>query len=205
MSSPDPTLWLASRSPRRRELLSQIGIGFSLLEVTVEETPGPSETAAHYNQRVAGDKALAGAARRDQQGLAPWPVLGADTEVALNNRIFGKPDGAEQACEMLSTLSGQTHQVYSSVAVVNGEGALKHCQQISQVTFADLTPRQIEAYCAAGEFQGRAGGYAIQGLGSSFVAHIDGSYSGVMGLPLFETIALLRWAGAIDKDSPLDL
>ncbi len=199
--SANVNLWLASKSPRRAELLSQIQVPFELLSVAVEESPGAVETAADFNLRVACDKALAGAAVRSQ----PAPVLGADTEVALNQRIFGKPESADQAREMLGALSGNTHQVYSSVALVNSQGELKSAQQVSKVTFDKLSPQRIDAYIASAEYQGRAGSYAIQGLGSSLVAHIEGSYSGVMGLPLFETIPLLRWAGAVPDKSPLSL
>lgn len=177
----------------------QIGIDFELISVDVTEQPGDNETAAAYNLRVAQDKAMAGAQIRPDAK----PVLGADTEVALKQRIFGKPDNKDQAHEMLLTLSGQTHQVYSSVAMVNAFGAMKAVQQVSQVTFDTLTEEQIAAYVNAGEYQGRAGSYAIQGLGSSLVAHIEGSYSGVMGLPLFETLPLLRWAQALPDGSPL--
>ncbi len=199
MNNANATLWLASKSPRRRELLSQIGVNFELLSVDVIEQPRSGETAAQYNLRVAQDKAVAGARVRSDAK----PVLGADTEVALDQRIFGKPQSKDQAQEMLQVLSGQTHQVYSSVAVVDGQGAVRSIQQVSQVTFAALTDERISAYVDAGEYQGRAGGYAIQGLGSSLVAHIEGSYSGVMGLPLFETLPLLRWAQALPEGSPL--
>ncbi len=199
MSSGAPTLWLASRSPRRRELLKQIGVSFAVLEVDVEEQPGTSESPTNYNLRVALDKAIAGAARRP----SPMPVLGADTEVAMDGRIYGKPADAAEAREMLQSLAGRTHRVYSSVAVVDGAGQSKSCQQVSEVTFAELSDPQVNAYLTTGEYAGRAGGYAIQGLGSSFVAHIEGSYSGVMGLPLFETVPLLQWAGALPPDSPL--
>ncbi|MEM7707348.1 MAG: Maf family protein [Pseudomonadota bacterium] len=201
MSNGAPALWLASRSPRRRELLAQIGVSFALLEVDVEEQPGESESPADYNLRVAQDKAVAGAGQRP----SAMPVLGADTEVALDGRIYGKPADAAEAREMLQSLAGRTHRVYSSVAVVNEAGEARSCQQVSEVTFAELDLRQINAYLTTGEYAGRAGGYAIQGLGSSFVAHIEGSYSGVMGLPLFETVPLLQWAGALKPDSPLRL
>ena len=188
-----------ARSPRRRELLTQIGVRFAILEVDVEEQPGSGESPADYNLRVAIDKAAAGAGRRPDA----MPVLGADTEVALGDRIYGKPTGTDEAREMLQTLAGRTHRVYSSVAVVNSAGHSKSCQQVSEVTFAAMSDAQMEAYLATGEYAGRAGAYAIQGLGSSFVAHLNGSYSGVMGLPLFETVPLLRWAGALHADSPL--
>lgn len=167
----------------------------------MEEQPGAGESPADYNLRVAEDKAAAGASRRPDTR----PVLGADTEVALDGRIFGKPADAQEAGEMLGSLAGRTHQVFSSVAVVNGAGECKSTQQVSRVTFAAMSSRQIDAYLTTGEYAGRAGGYAIQGIGSSFVAHIEGSYSGVMGLPLYETVPLLRWAGALDPDSPLRL
>ncbi|MEM9533444.1 MAG: Maf family protein [Pseudomonadota bacterium] len=182
---------MASRSPRRRELLTQIGVAFDLLEISVPEVPGGDETPRNYNIRVACDKARAGAKRRTDLR----PVLGADTEVVLNEEVFGKPADAAAARQMLEKLAGKTHEVLSTVAVVDAAGALDYRQQISQVTFAPLSRERINAYCASGEYAGRAGAYAIQGLGSLLVEQLTGSFSGVMGLPLYETAALLRRAG----------
>lgn len=188
---PSSGIWLASRSPRRRELLAQIGVAFDLLEVSVPEVPGAGEPPRGYNIRVACDKARAGADLRTDSR----PVLGADTEVVLGDEVFGKPTDAAAARRMLVKLAGQTHEVLSTVAVVDAAGALDFRQQISKVTFAPLSLGQIDAYCASGEYAGRAGAYAIQGLGSLLVEKLTGSFSGVMGLPLYETAALLRRAG----------
>ena len=185
-------LFLASQSPRRRELLTQIGVVFETLEVAVDETPAVGEPALDYVRRVAREKA--GAGLLQVSALAHARVLGADTEVVLDGVVFGKPRDAADAARMLRLLSGRTHQVISAVAVVSG-GREAEAVVVSEVRFAPLDEAAIAAYVATGEPFGKAGGYAIQGRGATLVAHLSGSYSGVMGLPLFETATLLRGFG----------
>lgn len=181
---------LASASPRRRALLAQIGVAHEVLPVDVDETPRPGEVPELYAERMALAKARAVAAIR---GLSR-PVLGADTCVVLEGRILGKPRGREEGLSMLRRLAGATHRVLSAVALVwEGGQALRLC--VSRVRFRALTETEIQAYWASGEPADKAGAYAIQGLGAVFVEHLEGSYSGVMGLPLYETAALLRECG----------
>lgn len=185
-------LLLASRSPRRRELLGQLGIAFEVLPVDIEEIPLPSESALEYNRRVAREKALAGAAAAGGRKLA---VLGADTEVIDQERVFGKPADREEAAAMLQDLSGRTHQVATALALVTPDGRVLQRQQTSKVTFARLQQAAIDAYCASDEPLGKAGAYAIQGRAGAWISHLSGSYSGVMGLPLYDTVCLLSQAG----------
>ncbi len=185
-------LFLASQSPRRRELLTQIGVVFEPLDVLVDETPAAGEPALDYVRRVAREKA--GAGLLQVSAVAGALVLGADTEVVLDGVVFGKPRDAADASRMLRLLAGRSHQVISAVAVVSA-GREDEAVAISEVTFAALDEATIGAYVASGEPFGKAGGYAIQGRGATLVAHLSGSYSGVMGLPLFETAALLRGFG----------
>ena len=186
-------LYLASQSPRRRELLAQLGIRFEVVDVEVPEVRAPAESPRKYVERVARAKARAGlrvVAGRDPEAL----VLGADTEVVLDDRVFGKPADADAATSMLRHLSGRTHTVISIVCCANRtEERSAVCE--SSVTFAPLDEAAIRRYVATGEPFGKAGGYAIQGRAAAFVAHLAGSYSGVMGLPLFETASVLRRAG----------
>lgn len=184
-------LYLASRSPRRRQLLEQIGVPFRPLDVDVPEQPAPGESPEAYVARVACDKAHAGHARVDASTDA---VLGSDTEVVLDGEVFGKPDDAAGAVTMLRRLSGRTHRVVSCVCLVDARGEHR-ATCVSEVRFAPLDAATIEAYVATGESFGKAGGYAIQGRAAAFVAHLSGSYSGVMGLPLHETAGLLGAAG----------
>jgi septum formation protein len=187
-----PVLHLASQSPRRRQLLEQLGVAFAVLDVDVPEQRAAGESPPDYVSRVARDKARAGLAALAPAGDAR--VLGADTEVVLDEEVFGKPRDAAGAAAMLRRLSGRTHAVISAVWLV-GAGA-EQCELcVSQVRFAPLDEAAIAAYVATGEPFGKAGGYAIQGRGAAMVAHLDGSYSGVMGLPLFETARLLRAGG----------
>lgn len=185
-----PSLFLASGSPRRRELLAQIGVPFSTLTAPIDETPQPGEQPRAYVCRLASSKAAAG------QALAPEGavVLGADTAVILDERILGKPVDGQDARAMLGALSGRTHQVLTAVAVCDAGAAEVICVS-SQVRFRHLAAREIEAYWASGEPADKAGSYAIQGLGAVFVEAIEGSYSGVVGLPLCETAALLARFG----------
>lgn len=189
-----PRLQLASQSPRRRELLARLGINFGVVEVDVPEWRMPGEPAADYVSRVAREKAGAGLLR--MAGRADAVVLGADTEVVLDDAVFGKPADAEDAAAMLRRLSGRTHRVLSAVWLVSA-GREARALSVSAVRFAALDETTIAAYVAGGEPFGKAGGYAIQGGGGAFVAHLEGSCSGVMGLPLHETWALLREFGLI--------
>lgn len=190
--TPPPDIYLASASPRRRELLEQIGIRFEALAVTVEECRAPDETPVAYVQRVALAKAQAGWAVLGAR--VPRPVLGADTEVVIDGEVLGKPQDRAHGLAMLARLSGRTHEVLSAIAVVVGARVLTRLSR-SAVSFRTMTAEQCAAYWATGEPLGKAGGYAIQGRGALFITALHGSYSGVMGLPLCETGELLRESG----------
>ncbi|WP_407351942.1 Maf family protein [Luteimonas sp. R10] len=185
-------LHLASKSPRRRELLARLGVPFTPLDVDVPEAPVPGETPRAYVCRVAREKAVAG--WRSLGDAPETAVLGADTEVVLDGEVFGKPRDAEAAAAMLRRLSGRTHTVVSAVTLCSAAGE-RQAVSVTEVTFAGLAEADIAAYVAGGEPMGKAGGYAIQGGAEAFVAHLAGSYSGVVGLPLFETAGLLRAGG----------
>jgi len=184
-------IYLASQSPRRAELLQQIGVGFDVVSVTVDETMAATEAPEAYAQRLALEKAQAGWSqlRPDRQR----PVLGADTIVIAGDTVMGKPASCRQAIEMLQTLSGNTHQVITAVALVGEHEAVR--SQCSRVTFRTLTRQECEAYWETGEPRDKAGAYAIQGLAAMFITRLEGSYSGVMGLPLYETTELLKTFG----------
>jgi septum formation protein len=182
-------LYLASQSPRRRELLGQIGEDHRTLDVDVEEIRQPGEAAKAYVSRVARDKARAGFAR--VAGEPGARVLGADTEVILGDEVFGKPRDHDDAAAMLRRLAGQEHRVLSVVWLVE-QGAERYAVSESAVRFARLSEAAIGAYVASGECMGKAGAYAIQGRAATFIEHLAGSYSGVMGLPLYETSQLLQ-------------
>ena len=181
-------LYLASGSPRRRELLGQIGVPFSTLPTVIDETPLLNEPAVDYVRRLACAKAQVGLASLAAPGAAV--VLGADTSVVLGGRILGKPESRAEALSMLAALSGQTHEVLTAVALANSQRCEVRVVS-SQVSFRTLSTAEIEAYWASGEPQDKAGSYAIQGLGAVFVADLHGSFSAVVGLPLCETAALL--------------
>ncbi|NNG12409.1 MAG: septum formation inhibitor Maf [Halobacteria archaeon] len=181
-------LFLASSSPRRRQLLAQLGIRFSLLPIEIDEAQQPGEAAADYVCRLALDKARAGWASLGDSPLRP--VLGADTAVIVDGEIMGKPRDRNHGLEMLQRLSGRSHQVLSAVALVGRNEAVRLSS--SSVTFRTLNAADCEAYWATGEPRDKAGGYAIQGLAAIFITRLDGSYSGVMGLPLYETAELLQ-------------
>ena len=197
-----PFVYLASQSPRRRQLLQQIGAAHELLlpephedaEALEHERPGESPEA--YVQRVTRAKLDAARRRLARAGLAAAPILCADTTVALGRRVLGKPADAAQARATLAALSGRTHRVLSAVAVWTGRRRLA-ALSVSHVRFAPLPPHVIEAYVASGEPFGKAGAYAIQSALAGWIVHIEGSYSGIMGLPLAETAALLRRAGVV--------
>ena len=186
------TIYLASLSPRRQELLQQVGVHYELLPVTVDETPAAGEKAADYAQRLALAKAEAGWSSLG--GKNPLPVLGADTVVVANGTIMGKPRDRQQAIEMLQVLSGATHTVLTAVALVAEDRLVR--LNTSHVTFRTLSLSECEAYWESGEPADKAGAYAIQGLGAAFITRLEGSYSGVMGLPLFETVDMLETFGA---------
>lgn len=186
-----PRIYLASGSPRRRELLAQIGVNFEVLPIDIDESVRDGEFAEAYVKRVAIDKAQAGLARLEQQNLPPRPVLAADTAVIVDKQILGKPVDAKQAREFLQKLSGRQHQVLSGVALATDKNVSMR-SQLNQVRFAKLSDTEIDWYVGTGEGLDKAGAYAVQGLAAQFIVHIDGSYSGIMGLPLFETRQLLQ-------------
>jgi septum formation protein len=194
--SPRPFIYLASQSPRRAELLRQIGVPFELLlpsageDAESLEAQLPREAPADYVQRVTGLKLQAAQKRRAKLKLPPAPVLCADTTVALGKRIFGKPQDETQAKAMLAALSGREHRVYTALAMGQGTRVV-HALSVSKVRFGELSAKSISEYVASGEPTGKAGGYAVQGIAAAFIAQISGSYSGIMGLPLAETAKLL--------------
>jgi septum formation protein len=190
-ASPAAHLYLASRSPRRLELLGQLGLRPAVVAADVDETPAPGERPKDYVQRIALAKARAGAAALDEPSARP--VLAADTAVVVDERILGKPAGADEALAMLGLLSGRGHEVLTAVAVIGRREQV--CLSISRVRFRDIPPAEAAAYWASGEPRDKAGAYAIQGRGALFVAELRGSYSGVVGLPLFETAELLAAEG----------
>jgi septum formation protein len=202
MKPVEQKVYLASKSPRRRELLRQIGVDFVLLLLREQAPRGPDvdeavlsgEHAIDYVARVSREKAEL--ARRIMLGrrLPVYPILSADTTVVIDDRILGKPATPAEAAAMLGDLSGRTHQVLTSVTVCSETDTWQLTQR-SDVTFAKLSPQTQQAYCATSEPYDKAGGYGIQGIAASFIERIDGSYTGIMGLPLFETTQLLRQAG----------
>lgn len=195
-----PFVYLASQSPRRRQLLEQLGVAHELLLPDAhEDAEGleavlPGEAPARYVQRVTGLKLDAAMERLKRRGLPPAPVLCSDTTVARGRTIYGKPADAADAARMLRELAGTTHRVLTAVAVQSGR-ARRTALSDSRVTFGRWTPAQIRDYVASGEPMGKAGAYAIQGRAGAFISHISGSYSGIMGLPLFEAAGLLRAFG----------
>ncbi|WP_417617765.1 Maf family protein [Oceanisphaera sp.] len=187
-----PLIYLASGSPRRRELLAQLELPFELLLPQVEERQQVGETAATYVQRLARDKANAGVA----MAPLPLPVLAGDTIVVLDGEVLEKPADQAEGYAMLRRLSGRTHQVMTAMALASHR-QLEGVTVCTEVTFRELTDADITRYWASGEPTDKAGGYGIQGLGGRFVERINGSYSAVVGLPLVETEALLRRAGVL--------
>ena len=194
-------IYLASQSPRRRQLLEQLGVRLSLLlpddsdAAEALEAVRAGEAPATYVRRVTRLKLDDAVLRLAEQARPGAPVLCADTTVALGRAILGKPRDAQDAADMLRQLSGDTHRVLTAVAVQQGDWRGEAMSE-SRVRFATLRDDDIKAYVASGEWQGKAGAYAIQGRAAAFIEHISGSYSGIMGLPLFETAALLRAAHA---------
>ena len=203
---------LASKSPRRRLLLDQIGVAHCVVDAPIDEARQPREPPGRYVERMACEKAQAGLAALG--GARIGPVLAADTAVVLEDRVLGKPRDAEHAMEMLGVLSGRMHHVISAVALAGtcsrdaaggllennarravGDDAPRVATSVSRVWFREIGREERRAYCTSGEPLDKAGAYAIQGRAAVFVSRLDGSYSGVMGLPLFETASLLREAG----------
>jgi septum formation protein len=195
-------LLLASRSPRRAELLRTLGVAFRVIDVEVDETTRVGEAPVDYVRRLARDKARAGQA---VAGGASLPVLAADTTVVLDGAILGKPLDDADARAMLARLAGRTHEVLTGVAVIDARGWLDDAVVATRVSFRALSPAEIAAYVASGEPADKAGAYGIQGLGGALVERIDGSYSNVVGLPLVETLALLDAAGVPHALRPVDL
>ena len=202
MAFADQKIYLTSKSPRRRELLRQIGIEFEILMLregdvrdgAVSEIVLPGEAPEDYVARVAREKAESGAGAVLWRKLPQRPVLASDTTVTLDGLILGKPANMEDAVSTLKLLSGRTHQVLTSVAVM-ANGQMFEAMQRSEVTFGELSEHTLLAYCALSEPYDKAGGYAVQGYAAQFIERITGSYSGIMGLPLFETTQLLQKAG----------
>ncbi len=201
MQPPSNIIYLASKSPRRRELLKQIGVHYELLmtrdhapRIDVDESPLDNETAHVYVQRVVKLKAESALRVMRQRRLTPRPILTADTTVALDGQILGKPVDKADARRMLARLSGQSHQVLTAVAVVANDD-IRQVLTTSFVTFASLDEDEIKHYVETGEPMDKAGAYAVQGLAAKYISKLSGSYSGVMGLPLYETATLLRQCG----------
>jgi septum formation protein len=193
-------VYLASQSPRRRQLLEQIGVRHELLvadggeDVEALEATRAGELPAHYVERVTRAKLRAAIARHAKRKLAPAPIVCADTAVAVGTTVLGKPADADDAARMLALLAGRTHRVLTAVAVAaNGRSRL--AVNVSRVRFAAIAPERIARYVASGEPFGKAGAYAIQSAAAAWIERIDGSYTGIMGLPLHETAVLLEWAG----------
>lgn len=201
-----PRLYLASKSPRRREILASMGVTDIELLIAGPLTPGAfagdevqlaGEAPEDYVLRTATEKALQAMARIKAMKLAPAPVLAADTVVILKGEILGKPADREEARNFLNRLSGQTHEVRTAVVAGTDRHDVKSAVSVSHVHFTTLEPEQIEAYIATDEPYDKAGGYGIQGLAGLFIDHIAGSYSGIMGLPVFETGRLLKHLGVL--------
>ncbi len=189
-----PSIYLASRSPRRAELLQQIGIEFQILPSDIDESVLVNELAEIYVKRLAYSKAEAGLAHMIKINLTRLPILAADTTVAVDGVILGKPEDDEDACAMLQNLSGRWHEVHTALAVAF-DGKIEVALSTTRVELAQLEDSLIKAYIASGEPRDKAGAYGIQGLAGAFIKRIEGSYSGVMGLPIYETAQLLRNAG----------
>lgn len=202
MSIKHQRIYLASQSPRRRELLKQIGVHYEILllrndprrKVSADETPHSGEIPVDYVQRVCRDKARAGWETLALRNLPPFPVLAADTTVTLDGRIIGKPDNNEHASEILRLLSGTQHQVLTAVAVAFEE-RLEMRLSTTTITFDTLSEERIRRYLLTNEAHDKAGAYGIQGHAGAFVKRLEGSYTGVMGLPLYETVELLKLFG----------
>jgi septum formation protein len=195
MTPLDRPIYLASRSPRRQELLGQIGVRFEVMQADVDEAVAAGESPRAYVERLARAKAEAGWQRIERDGLPRAPVLGADTTVTLDGRILGKPADRAEAVAMLASLSGRLHEVLTAVALKSG-ARMESALSVSEVRFKALSSDEIARYVATGECEDKAGAYGIQGHAARFVADLRGSFSGVMGLPLYETAQLLERIGS---------
>jgi septum formation protein len=191
----EQSIYLASRSPRRQELLAQIGVKFEVMEIDVDESVLDGESPRAYVDRLARAKAEAGWRRVERDNLPRAPVLGADTTVAVDGRILGKPADGLEAAEMLAALSGRLHEVLTAVAVKH-DSRLESAVSVSEVRFKTLSKEEIARYIGTGECEDKAGAYGIQGHAARFVAELRGSFSGVVGLPLYETAQLLERIGS---------
>ena len=189
---------LASSSPRRRELLNQIGVDFRIIVADIDETIREGECARDYVCRMAREKARE-VHRHDSVTV---PVLGADTTVVVNGSILGKPVDREDAIRLLESLSARTHEVWSAVALLIPGGKMLECLNITRVTFSELDRTWIESYCDSGDPMDKAGAYGVQGMAAQKISHLEGSYSGVMGLPLHETAEILQEAGILSDCTP---
>jgi septum formation protein len=187
-------IYLASASPRRAELLRQIGVKFDIIRAEIDESPGHEESIEDLVLRLSREKALRGL---ELCGLSSNHdlVLAADTLIGVDGHILGKPESIEHCQSMLEQLSGRPHQVFSAVAVANSDGRVNALLSVNEVTFRNINAAEIKHYCASAEAHDKAGAYAIQGKAAIFIEHLAGSYSAVMGLPLFETAQLLQQAG----------
>ncbi len=190
-------IYLASASPRRRELLRQIGVAYEALSSGIEEVREPHERPQDYVLRVALDKARAVAARLRHDGRPPHPVLGADTEVVLGDEVIGKPRDRAHGLAILRRLSGRTHEVLTGLSLLY-QGREHTALSLSRVTFAPMSEAEIGEYWDSGEPAGKAGAYAVQGRAAAYIVRIEGSYSGIMGLPLHELRQLLKRLDAAD-------
>jgi len=188
-----PEIILASASPRRRELLKQLAVTFKVAPADIDESIVAGETPTNYVLRMSREKALAGL----QQNGGETPSLGSDTIVVLNDKIMGKPESQTEAASMLMRLSGQTHHVYSAVALASKPDKVLNTLNITAVSFGKMPMAWIKQYCQSEEPMDKAGAYAVQGGAGQYISRIDGSYSGVMGLPLYETSEILRQAGLL--------
>ena len=194
MAVAEQKIYLASHSPRRRELLKQIGVNFSVIVPDVNEAGLDNEAPADYVTRIARIKAEVGWMRVMERKLPRFPVISADTTVAMGKTILGKPQDQKHACEILKSLSGKKHRVYTAVAMAH-EDKFRALLSVTLVQFRHITEEEIRHYVLGGECMDKAGAYAIQGRAAAFIERIEGSYSGVMGLPLFETAELLKKFG----------
>jgi nucleoside triphosphate pyrophosphatase len=198
MANSNKPMILASSSPRRRELLKQIGVDFRIIVADIDETIREDECARDYVCRMAREKALE-VHRHDSVTV---PVLGADTTVVVNGSILGKPVDREDAIRLLESLSARTHEVWSAVALLIPGGKMLECLNITRVTFSELDRTWIESYCDSGDPMDKAGAYGVQGMAAQKISHLEGSYSGVMGLPLHETAEILQEAGILSDCTP---
>jgi len=186
-----PQLYLASKSPRRREILEQIGVAHHLIDIDVPELPAKDESPERYVQRLAQDKAQAGVQALQRQGLSPAPVLGADTICVLDQRILEKPRDEAHAVDMLLSMAGREHRVLTAICISDGQREQVACS-LTRVQFSHFTEAQARTYWQTGEPVDKAGAYGIQGCGAALVEHISGSYSGVVGLPIEALVPLLK-------------